>query len=146
MRGKPAQMPALLPLLDRRPELSLVVDHGAKPPIAQQQWHPWADLIAAVARHPGVHCKLSGLVTEASAGWTVDDLRPYLDHLLACFGPERLIWGSDWPVVELAGGYLRWVAVTDPLLADVGIDDRAAILGGNARRFYGLGATDRRAN
>jgi len=135
---KPPQLPALLRLQDRIPDLDIVVDHGAKPPIAAGGWQPWADLIAAVARNPRVQCKLSGLVTEAAAGWTADALRRYVDHLLGRFGPGRLLWGSDWPVVDLAGGYRRWVGATDALLSGLSAADRAAILGGNARRFYGL--------
>jgi len=135
---KPAQLPQLLRMLDRHPDLALIVDHGAKPPIASAKRQPWADLIAAVARHPRAHCKLSGLATEAAPGWTSEALAPYVEHLLACFGPERLLWGSDWPVVNLAGGYVQWVAATDTLLAGLASAERAAIMGGNARRFYGL--------
>jgi L-fucono-1,5-lactonase len=137
----PAQLPALLRVLERHPDLAVVIDHGAKPPIAAGYWLPWADRIAAIARHPHVHCKLSGLATEAKGDWTVEGLRPWVDHLLACFGPARLLWGSDWPVVNLAGGYARWRAATERLLETLADDDRAAILGGNAARFYGLGAT-----
>ena len=136
----PAQLPALLRMLERHPDLAVVIDHGAKPPIAMGNWLPWADRIAAIARHPHVHCKLSGLATEAAGDWTVEGLRPWVDHLLASFGPARLLWGSDWPVVNLAGGYARWRAATDRLLETLAGDDRAAILGGNAARFYGLGA------
>ena len=81
---------------------------------------------------------LSGLVTEAGPGWTVDTLRRYADHLLACFGPRRLLWGSDWPVVDLGGGYRRWVAASEALLSPLTEAEREAIFGGNARRFYGL--------
>jgi L-fuconolactonase len=94
--------------------------------------------MAALARHPQVHCKLSGLVTEAGPDWSIDSLSRYVDHLLSCFGAARMMWGSDWPVVDLAGGYRRWVAATDALLAGLSADDREAIRGGNARRFYGL--------
>ena len=135
---KPPQLPALLRLLDRHPELAIVIDHGGKPEISTGGWQPWAGRIAALARNPRVECKLSGLVTEAGDGWTVDTLRRYADHLLECFGPGRLLWGSDWPVVGLGGGYRRWRAATDALLSGLPIVDREAILGGNARRFYGL--------
>ncbi len=135
---KPRELPALRALLERQPELSLIVDHGAKPPIAAGGWQPWADDIAAIARHAGVHCKLSGLATEAAQGWHDNDLARYFDHLLASFGAERLVWGSDWPVVELAGGYGRWVTATSTLLQGVSTADRTAIRGGNARRFYRL--------
>jgi L-fuconolactonase len=134
----PAQLPALLRTLDRHPDLAVVIDHGGKPPIAAGVREPWAGDMAALARHPQVHCKLSGLVTEAGAGWSVDSLSRYVDHLLSCFGAARLLWGSDWPVVDLGGGYRRWVAATDALLAGLPAADRDAIRGGNARRFYGL--------
>jgi L-fuconolactonase len=135
---KPPQLPALLRLLDRHPELAIVIDHGGKPAISTRGWEPWAGRIAALARSPRVECKLSGLVTEAGPGWTVDALRRYVDHLLECFGPGRLLWGSDWPVVELGGGYRRWWVATGTLLSGLTVAEREAILGGNARRFYGL--------
>jgi L-fuconolactonase len=132
------ELPALLRMIERVPDLDIVVDHGAKPPIAAAGWQPWADLIAAAARNPRAHCKLSGLVTEAGAPWSADTLRRYVEHLLTCFGPGRLLWGSDWPVVELGGGYRRWAAATDVLLSGLSATDRDAILGGNAWRFYRL--------
>jgi L-fucono-1,5-lactonase len=135
---KPTQLRALLELGELLPELDVVIDHGAKPPIAQGAWQPWAELIAAAAANPRWHCKLSGLATEASADWTADTLARYVDHLLEAFGPSRLMWGSDWPVVELAGGYCRWLAATTELLSGLGDDEREAILGVNARRFYGF--------
>ena len=135
---KPPQLPALLTLLERHPTLAVVVDHGGKPPIASGGREPWASLIAAVARHPGAHCKLSGLVTEARPDWNADTLRPWVDHLIHRFGAERLIWGSDWPVVNLATDYVRWNAAAETLLASLPLTDRAAIFGGNAERFYGL--------
>jgi L-fuconolactonase len=135
---KPPQLPALLSMIERNPDLAVVVDHGAKPPIAASGWQPWADGIAALGRHPAVHCKLSGLATEAAADWTPATLQPYVDHVLGCFGPQRLLWGSDWPVVELAGGYARWATASDDVLRGLSDADRDAVLGDNARRFYGL--------
>jgi L-fuconolactonase len=135
---RPAQLPALARMLERHPDLAVIVDHGAKPGIAMDTWEPWATRIAAVARHPRSACKLSGLVTEAGPRWTVDRLRRYVDHLLECFGPNRLVWGSDWPVVELGGGYRSWAAASDTLLAGLTPADRAAIYGDNARAFYRL--------
>jgi L-fuconolactonase len=137
---KPVQLPALVKALERNPDLRAVIDHGAKPRIAERQWAPWADLVRAAAAHPNVFCKLSGLVTEAAPGWTLDTLRPYVDHLLDCFGAGRVMWGSDWPVVELNGGFARWSDATDALLGTRDAKARSAILGDNARRFYGLGA------
>ncbi|MEP7276948.1 MAG: amidohydrolase family protein [Betaproteobacteria bacterium] len=135
---KPPQLPALLTMLERHPDLPVVVDHGAKPDIAAGKGEPWRALMREVAAHPIAHCKLSGLATEAAASWTPDDLRPCVDHLLDCFGPKRLMWGSDWPVVELGGGYARWRAASHALLATLDAEARGAVLGDTARRFYGL--------
>ena len=135
---KSAQLPALLRMVERNPDLDDVIDHGEKPPIASRGWQPWAQQLEALARHPRVHCKLSGLATEAEAAWTAQSLARYVDHLVACFGTQRLLWRRDCPVVDLAGGYARWASATDALLAGVSASDRAAIRGGNAMRFYGL--------
>ncbi|TMH61075.1 MAG: amidohydrolase [Betaproteobacteria bacterium] len=134
----PRELKPLLSMLERHPDLAVVIDHCAKPDIAGNGWQPWAEDLAALARHTRVHCKLSGLVTEAGAHWSVDALRRYTDHVLRCFGPERLLWGSDWPVVMLAASYSAWVAATDALLAGVSRAEKDRILGGNARRFYGF--------
>jgi len=134
----PRHLSRLLALLERYPELRVVVDHGAKPAIRDGAFDPWAADIAGIARATSACCKLSGLVTEAAPGWTVDDLRPWVDHLLSCFGPDRLLWGSDWPVVELAGGYARWRAASEELLAGLSPAERSSVLGGAAERFYRL--------
>ncbi len=136
---KPPHLASALKLLNRYPELRAVVDHGAKPGIAQGQWQPWADQMRRIARETSACCKLSGLVTEASLQWTVDDLRRYSDHLIECFGPERLMWGSDWPVALLASGYARWLDVARQLLQGLSPGERADVMGENARRFYRLG-------
>ncbi len=86
----------------------------------------------------GACCKLSGLVTEAGRGWSVDALRRYVEHVLDCFGSGRVIWGSDWPVLTLAASYAEWVEAGDELLAGLTQAERDAIYGGNARRFYDL--------
>jgi L-fuconolactonase len=135
---KPAQLPALLLMLERHPDLAVVVDHGAKPEIANGAWEPWARLMRAVADNPRVRCKLSGLVTEAGSGWTIDSLRRYVDFLAETFGPQRLMWGSDWPVVNLTATYPSWYAATVALTAGWSADDKTALMGGTARRFYGL--------
>lgn len=137
---KPPQLPALVQMLEGNPDLRMVIDHGGKPQIAAGRWEPWAGLMRAAAAHPHVHCKLSGLVTEAAPDWTLDTLRPYVDQLFDCFGAGRMLWGSDWPVVELNGGFARWRAATDGLLSGLDSASRNAVLGGNARRFYGLDA------
>ena len=135
---KPAQLPALLTMLDRNPDLAVVIDHTAKPDVANGIGEPWTRHMRAIAGHPRVRCKLSGLVTEAGPGWTIDMLRPYVDFLAETFGPQRLIWGSDWPVVNLAGTYQSWYAATVALTSGWTPEDRAALMGGTARRFYGL--------
>jgi L-fuconolactonase len=136
---EPRHLPMLLSFAERHPRLPIVIDHAAKPAIAHGAFDTWASDIARVARETNGFCKLSGLVTEASPQWHHDDLRRYVDHLVACFGPSRLMWGSDWPVVELAGGYARWRTATRHLLADLDAGSHNAILGGTACIFYGLG-------
>lgn len=135
---RPQHLPNLLSLLEREPDLRAVICHGAKPAIAAGGFDKWAHDIARIARRTGAFCKLSGLITEAGPGWSVDGLRPYVDHLLACFGPGRLIWGSDWPVLSMTAGYADWVAASDRLLAGLDAAERAAVLGGNAVRVYRL--------
>jgi L-fucono-1,5-lactonase len=137
---KVPQLPALLRMVHAQPSLDVVIDHCGKPDIANGQWEPWASLVRELARSPRVHCKLSGLVTEARPDWTVDTLSPYVDHVLGNFGAGRVMWGSDWPVVERNGGFDRWWQATQTLLGPLDDAARGAILGGNARRFYRLGA------
>ncbi len=121
------------------PNLRLVVDHLAKPPIARGEIDEWALGLRRLAEYPNVWCKLSGLVTEADwTGWRVDDLRPYVDRVLEYFGPERMMFGSDWPVCLLAASYEQVWDVAQMLLSDVTDDERRMIFGANAVEFYGL--------
>ena len=131
---------ALEIFIKRFPKLRIVVDHGAKPPIrdGQSGWQSWADGITRLARLPHVHCKLSGLATEAASGWTEATLQPYVDHLLQSFGPARLMWGSDWPVLNLNGDYLLWHSVSNTLLTGLSDSERNAVFGANATAFYRL--------
>jgi L-fuconolactonase len=133
---QPRHLPTLIRLCALHPELQLVIDHGAKPDIAGGGWQPWADDIALVARETPALCKLSGLITEAGRDWSVDDIRRYADHLLASFGTDRVMWGSDWPVVNLAGGYGRWREASAELLAPLSAGECDTIIGGNALKFY----------
>lgn len=136
---RPRHLNQIFRLAEARPDLPVVIDHGAKPAIRIGLFQPWGGQMRHLARTTNWCCKLSGLVTEANhRQWDLDDLRPYVDHLLACFGPRRLLWGSDWPVVNLAGGYAAWREATQVLLGGLSAEDRAAVLGGNAMRFYGL--------
>jgi L-fuconolactonase len=131
-------LPYLLNSLTRHPELRVVVDHGAKPNIGNGEWQPWADGIAAIASQTAAYCKISGLITEASHTQTYNDVMRYLDHLLEVFGPKRLIWGSDWPVLNLAGDYMGWHDTSTAQLAALPEQDRNNILGRNAIDFYNL--------
>lgn len=135
---RPVHLPYLLEFLRRHPELKTVIDHGAKPNIAEGQWQPWADSISEIAETTAAFCKLSGLLTEASPTQDYDDLQPYMEHLLTAFGPERLMWGSDWPVLNLAGNYREWLSMAERFLQRLGDAEQEQILGGNAARFYGL--------
>ena len=133
--AKPIHLPLLTTVAARHPDLGCVLDHAGKPEIAAGQYVVWAHDISVIARETDWCCKLSGLVTEARADWADDDLRRYVDHLLACFGPERLMWGSDWPVVTLASSYDRWRTAARGL---VPASMHAAVFGATAARFYGL--------
>jgi L-fuconolactonase len=132
----PRHLPRLLRVVGRHPDLAFVLDHCGKPRLATGELASWQSDIARLAEHPNIVCKLSGLVTEAPPDWELGDLRQAADHVVNCFGPRRLLWGSDWPVVNLAGGYAKWFAAAETLLADLSPDEKAAILGGNAARIY----------
>jgi L-fuconolactonase len=136
---KPPQLPAALRVVEEMTEVEFVLDHCAKPYIADGILEPWASQIRELASHENITCKLSGLVTEADwATWTPDTLQPYVDIVVDAFSPQRLMFGSDWPVCLLASSYGRWVATVDELIAHLSEDERTAITGGTARRFYGI--------
>jgi L-fuconolactonase len=140
----PRHLPRLAAFLDRYPELPVVLDHGGKPMIRDGALDPWRADIAAVAARPRTLCKVSGLATEASDGWNALALKPYVDHLRASFGSERLMWGSDWPVLTRAGTYAAWRNAAEELFADLAPAEKANLFGGNAARFY-LGSRGRAA-
>jgi L-fuconolactonase len=126
-------------LVDRNPELSLVIDHLAKPPITREEFTEWARELRPLAAYENVHCKLSGLVTEANwTTWQTNDLRPFVDYALELFGAERLMFGSDYPVCLLAASYERVLESFQELLKDLSSQQREQIFGGNAARFYRL--------
>jgi L-fuconolactonase len=135
---KPHQIETALAFAQRQPELPMVIDHAAKPDIAHGQFEPWARDMAEFARSTQVFCKLSGLATEAGPGWGTATLRPYVDHLLRHFGPSRLMWGSDWPVLNLAGSYQAWMSATLELLDALSPAEQDQMLGANAAKFYGI--------
>lgn len=133
----PRHLPHVRDALGRTPGLRAVVDHLSKPPVAAGTLDPWRAEIAALAALPDVSCKLSGLVTEAGDGWTPERLRPYVDHVVDCFGPDRLMFGSDWPVCTLQASYAEVVNAARTLLGrHFGPSEMARVFGGNARRFY----------
>ncbi len=132
----PRHLPRLLRLVDDHPDVQFVLDHCAKPRLATGEMADWHRDVALLAERPNIVCKLSGLATEAAVGWQIADLRKTVDHVVACFGTHRLLWGSDWPVVNLAGGYEKWFAAAEALLAGLPADEKAAIFGGNAARIY----------
>jgi L-fuconolactonase len=140
----PRHLPRLLRVIGRHPDLTFVLDHCGKPRIASGEIAMWQRDLASLAEHPNISCKLSGLVTEAAPDWQIADLRQVVDHVRACFGPGRMLWGSDWPVVNLAGGYAKWFVAAETLLVDLSPDDKADIFGRNAARIY-LSRRGRRA-
>ncbi|HEV2508663.1 amidohydrolase family protein [Bosea sp. (in: a-proteobacteria)] len=133
---KPRHIPAMLTVLGRHQALTCVIDHGAKPDLVSGDLTAWRDGISALAEHPGLTCKLSGLVTEAGPDWTLETLRPVVAHLLTTFGPERLIFGSDWPVVTLRASYPQWFEAAEALLSGLTETQLSAVFGGNARKLY----------
>ncbi|HWT98256.1 MAG TPA: amidohydrolase family protein [Terriglobales bacterium] len=135
---KPPHLQPFRKFLKLYPDLRIVIDHGAKPAIAAGGFEVWAKEMREIARDPRVLCKLSGLATEAGVDWTEARLRPYVDLLLQAFGPERLMWGSDWPVINLAGGYDRWHGAASALIGGLSAAEQDAILGGTATSFYRL--------
>lgn len=133
------QLPDLIQLVEQCPEIEFVLDHLGKPGIKEGILDPWREHIVTLASFPNVRCKISGLVTEADhTNWTPDDLRPYVEHLLEAFGTDRLMFGSDWPVVNLAGGYHRWFGALDTLLHELSELEKKALYADNAIRFYGI--------
>lgn len=135
---KPIHLRNLLELLNRHPALKVVIDHCAKPNIGSSEWEPWADNMAAIAEQTSAYCKLSGLITETGSEQTYDDIWRYCEHLLTHFGAERLMWGSDWPVLNLRGSYVDWYTEFEHWLSPLSDSERGSILGGTAVAFYAL--------
>ncbi len=133
------ELPAASVVVDRHPDLRFVIDHLAKPPILSGQLEPWASLLRPLGDREHVSAKLSGLVTEADwQRWSGADLAPSIDLALEIFGPDRLMFGSDWPVCLLAGTYDRVVGTLVDAMGDLSAAERATILAGTATRVYGL--------
>lgn len=135
----PRHLPVATQFAAQFPEQKFVLDHLAKPFIKKAVLQPWAENLKKLASYPNVSAKLSGLVTEADwANWQPQHLKPYLETAMEAFGPERLMIGSDWPVCRLAGEYEAVMQVVIDFIAELSLDEQAAILGNNAVRFYNL--------
>ena len=136
---RPRELPAALEIVRQVPDLRFVIDHLAKPPIKDGVIQPWADLIRAFGSLDNAWCKVSGMVTEADwTSWQPRDFQPYVGHVLDVFGPDRLLFGSDWPVCLLAAPYEAVMRTTGDLLADLADAEGAAVFGGTARSVYRL--------
>lgn len=132
-------LPQTLEFVDRHPTQVFVLDHIAKPRIKSHALSPWRELMRELARRENVYCKLSGLVTEAEwNSWTEKDLQPFIDAVLNCFGPKRLMFGSDWPVSLLACKYEKWAEVVERATATLSISERDRLFGGTAEEAYRL--------
>lgn len=135
----PRHLPHVIAAMKQVPNLKAVVDHISKPEIANGVLDPWRAHIEEIAGFQNISCKVSGMVTEAKSDWALEDFRPYADHVARCFGPERLMFGSDWPVCTLAGNYSEVANLARTLLSShFGPDDLRRIFKENAARFYGV--------
>lgn len=133
------QMDDIVYLVEQCPEVSFVLDHIGKPDIKHGLLDPWRDGLKALASHPNVWCKLSGVVTEADHDlWTLDDIKPYVEHVIDCFGVARLMFGSDWPVLRRAGTYPQWVETLSALTSGWSEAEKRQVFYDNAGRFYRL--------
>lgn len=139
--GFPRHLAHFLTILKRYPTMQVVVDHCMKPQIREKSdshFRFWAEGMSRIADETSAVVKFSALITEADADWSVEDLRPYVDHVFAAFGPERVMWGSDWPVCRLRGEYADWRAAALELTSGLSEVDRALVYGGTAAGFYGI--------
>lgn len=135
----PPQLGAVTAFVDRHPHQRFVLDHFAKPYIRERELEPWRRHLLQLAERPNVYCKVSGLATEANhRSWSLQDLRPYLDAALDAFTPERLMFGSDWPVCRLATSYVRWAETIGAWVSPLSASEQKRILGGTAIDAYQL--------
>lgn len=134
----PRHLPIAHQLVEQLPEQRFVLDHLAKPRISEGALEPWARDLRALAELPNVCCKVSGLVTEAAEDWMRDDFGPYLDTAFDAFGPERLMFGSDWPVCLLAAEYAQVLGLVERHASRLSTAEREALFGGTAARVYRL--------
>lgn len=137
---QPRHLPVIAEIARRHPGLQIVIDHIAKPKMGdgRRPDNDWTDGMRRLSDCPNLWCKLSGMITEIGPEWQRADIAPFAATVLDAFGPERVMWGSDWPVVNLAGEYLRWLETAYALTADRSEAERAQIFGETATQFYGL--------
>jgi predicted TIM-barrel fold metal-dependent hydrolase len=126
-------------LASRAPDVQFVLDHCGIPSVRTQELDPWRGYIAALAALPNVACKISGIIAHGHPQhWMVEDLRPFVEHVIQVFGWQRVVWGSDWPVCNLTASLARWVEVTGILVAGASESETAALFHENAKRIYHL--------
>jgi predicted TIM-barrel fold metal-dependent hydrolase len=133
------QLPVAIGMVSHCPEVSFVLDHCGIPQVKEGILDPWRLHVAELAKFPNVCCKISGLVAYADpATWSADDLRPYIEHVIACFGWDRILFGSDWPVCTLSGSCLQWVDALSSITASAGQTQQKKLFHDNALRVYRL--------
>ena len=133
------QLSASIEFVDQHPELVFVLDHIAKPKIIDEVFEPWATQMKDLSKRTNVYCKLSGMATEADwENWSAEDLHPYMEIALECFGPGRIMFGSDWPVARLAIEYAQWVEICRTFISKLSPDEQKNIEGGTAIKVYKL--------
>ncbi len=135
----PHQMPLAIALVDHCTDVQFVLDHLANPPLKEHDLGIWSGHISEIAKRANVAVKISGMLNNADpVSWTVDSLRPAFEHCISAFGWDRVVWGSDWPVVTLGGTLSTWVAATHALLVGTSVSERQSLLAGNAQRIWHL--------
>ena len=135
----PRQLPAAITFVEAFPDQRFVIDHCAKPVIRKKEIDNWASHMNTIAKHPNVYCKLSGLLTEATwKEWSAGDFYPYLDVVFDAFGTDRLMFGSDWPVILLSGMYVQWKSLIEKYMEKFPQEEKEKVMGQNARGFYSL--------
>lgn len=133
------QLKPALEFVSKFPDQKFVIDHCAKPDIANKKIEEWKSLMQEIAKHPNVYCKLSGLFTEAKwKQWSAGEFYPYLDVVFEAFGTNRLLFGSDWPVILLSGIYVQWKSLLDKYMENFDSEEKEKVFGSNAIQFYNL--------
>jgi predicted TIM-barrel fold metal-dependent hydrolase len=124
--------------VDKAPEVQFVLDHCGVPDVAGKQLDPWRAYITDMAKRPNVAAKISGIIAYGGKDWTVEDLRPFVEHVIESFGWDRVVWGSDHPVCTLTANLTRWVNATHEIIAGASEDEKSKLLSRNAERIYRL--------